>query len=111
MKKWNRLLIVALSLLSFSSHAEYNANMTGVVTQVLTYTDGNQIYFLLKNQPTSHPSCKPDLFAIDASTSGETRHQVLSRLLTAYATGKPVNIGYDKEGDCAHTWIRVHRVG
>ena len=37
------LLIVINALFSTSSHAGYNANMTGKVTQVLTYTYTDQI--------------------------------------------------------------------
>ena len=95
----------------WSVHAEYNANMQGVVTEVLTYTHGDQIYFKLDNQPSTHPRCETDFFSIDASIPAERRHQLLSRLLTAYATGKRVNIGYDNKGNCSHTRIRAHRVG
>lgn len=105
------LLLVITALFSISSHAGYNANMTGKVTQVLTYTCTDQIYFRLENQPKSHPSCGVDFFSIDASIPEARRQQVLSRLLIAYASGTPINIGYDKEGDCSHGRIRVHRVG
>ena len=103
--------IFLLLLFSTSAFADYNANMTGVVTHVLTYTGSDQIYFRLDNQPSSHPACNTDYFAIDSSIPAERRQQVLSRLLMAYATGKPINIGYDSEAGCAHSRIRVWRVG
>jgi hypothetical protein len=93
------------------SYAEYNANMTGVVKDVLTYTDEDKIFFRLENQPSSHPQCNPDFFSIDASIPADRRQAVLSRLLTALATGEPINIGFDKDGQCSHNRIRTHRVG
>ncbi|QUJ68610.1 hypothetical protein KDD30_05720 [Photobacterium sp. GJ3] len=105
------LFLAAVACSPSHVYAEYNANIRGVVTEVLTYTESNIILFRLNNQPASHPTCKPGYFSVDASVPSETRHQVLSRLLTAYATGKLVNIGYDKDGTCSGTWIRTHRVG
>ena len=52
-----------------------------------------------------------DYFSIDASVPAERKSIVVSRLLTAHAMGKPINIGYDKVGDCSSGRIRVHRVG
>ena len=52
-----------------------------------------------------------DFFSIDASIPEARRQQVLSRLLIAYASSTPINIGCDKDGDCSHGRIRVHRVG
>lgn len=104
-------IALALVMLSAESHAGYNANMKGKVTNVVTYTYSTLIYFRLENQPQSHPQCQVDYFAIDASTPDNIRQQVLSRLLTAYASGEAVNIGYDKEGGCSHGRIKVYRVG
>ena len=92
-------------------YAEYNDNMSGLVTNIVTYTDSDRIYFKLDNQPSHHPIYNPDYFSIDDSISNDRRQQLLSRLLTAYASGKPVNIGFDRDGDCSHGRIRVHRVG
>ena len=105
--------IVVITSLLFCSQvlADYNANIISKVTEVITYTHSTQIYFRLDNQPYSHPICKTDYFAIDASTPDNIRQQVLARLLTAYANGSPVNIGFDKEGDCSHGRIKVYRVG
>ncbi|RYV04096.1 hypothetical protein SOPP22_01455 [Shewanella sp. OPT22] len=105
-----RILGLLALIFSATSSAGYNANMKGKVTHVLTYTSGAQIYFRLENQP-SHPTCKANYFSIDASTPDNARQQALSRLLLAYAKGENVNIGYDKESDCSHGYIRVHRVG
>lgn len=105
------LFLLTMLFVSSSVFAEYNANIVGKVTDVVTYTDDGRIYFRLENQPSSHPACQTDYFAIDASTPEGVRQQVLSRLLTAYATSKPVNIGYDNAGGCAHNRIKVYRVG
>jgi len=98
-------------LLSFTSQAAYNANMRGEIEGVYVYTDADHIYILLKNQPTSHPVCKPNYFVIPASVPYERRQMLLSRLLTAFATKEVVNIGYDSAGGCANSYIQVHRVG
>lgn len=91
--------------------ADYNANMDGVVTHVLVYSEGDQIYFRLDNQLTSHPACDASLFSIDASTPADRRKMMLARLLLAKATKEPMNVGYDATGNCSHGRIRVHRVG
>lgn len=93
---------------AFSS---YNANMAGVISEVITYVDRNVIYFKLENQPSSHPSCHADYFSIVESVTAERRSILLSRLLAAYAIKEVVNIGYDSTGDCSDGRIRVHRVG
>ena len=111
MKKTAIFIFTIAILYSQSTVAVYNANMVGVVTDVLTYTHSDLIFFRLSNQPTTHPECSTDYFSIDASVPSERRQQILSRLLTAYATGKEINIGFDNAGDCSHTRIRVHRVG
>lgn len=105
------ILPLFFMLTSAPSFAIYNANMKGVVTQVSTYTDSNQIYFTLNTQPSSHPKCDHKLFSIDASVPTDRRSTLLSRLLAAHAMGEPITVGYDKEGDCSHGRIRVHRVG
>jgi len=105
------LSIVALCLLTLEAKAHYNANISGVLAGVYVYTNGDYIYLKLKNQPTEHPSCKPTYFVIDGSVPYERRQMLLSRLLTAYATKEKVNLGYDKEGDCANGYIRVHKAG
>ena len=105
------ILGFALSLAAMPCFSGYNDNMTGRVTSILTYTGGDQIYFRLHNQPSSHPKCKVDYFSIDSSVPAERRQVVLSRLLAAHAMDKPINIGFDNAGDCSHGRIRVHRVG
>ncbi|NOU50501.1 hypothetical protein HG263_08100 [Pseudoalteromonas sp. JBTF-M23] len=109
MKKY--LVLMFLSLLGSYANADYNANITGKVTSIATYTYSGRIYFRLDNQPSSHPACQTDYFAIDESTPDAIRQQVYSRLLVAYSSGKAINIGYDKEGGCAHGRIKVYRVG
>ncbi|GAB1624083.1 hypothetical protein AAOGI_41330 [Agarivorans albus] len=104
------LLVCVFS--SFSSLAGYNANFSGRITHVLTYTYTPLILIRLEGQPSSHPVCGSlDYLAIDGNTPDSIRMQVLSRVMTAYTTGEVINIGYDKEGDCVGSRIRVHRVG
>ena len=98
-------------LASFSANAVYNANMTGVVIAVITYTDGDYIYFQLNNQPSTHPSCNPGYFVITADVPADRRKALLAQLMLAKTTGATTQIGYDNAGDCANGYIRVHRVG
>ncbi len=91
--------------------AGYDANMTGVIESVLTYSDASYVLFRLQNQPTSHPSCNPYYFALSDSLPGDRLSRLTARLLTAYALGETITIGYDSLGNCAHTFIRGHRVG
>jgi hypothetical protein len=104
-------ILAAAIFASSSALAVYNANMNGVVTEVLTYTDADYIYFRLSNQPTTHPSCLPGYFVISSAVPADRRKQLLARLLLAKASGETINIGYDNSGDCTDGYIRVHRVG
>ncbi|QGX41532.1 hypothetical protein [Permianibacter aggregans] len=107
-----RFLTVALIVLSSKAGAGYNANFQGKITHVLTYTNSAQILIKVDGQPTSHPTCSTlDYLAIDADTPDSIRHQMLARILAAHASGEVVTIGYDKDGDCVGTRIRVYRVG
>lgn len=108
------LAIVALATYTTSitpAYAVYNSNMTGVVTLVATYTEGDYIYFQLSNQPTSHPGCSPAWFVIPEDITPSRRNHALAQLLAARYSQEPLNIGFDATGDCAHGYIRVHRVG
>src|SRR5215471_13902423 len=59
--------------------AVYNANMSGVVTFVATYMEGDAIYIRLNNQPSSHPGCDPTYFVIPADIAQNRRNQALAR--------------------------------
>jgi hypothetical protein len=100
----------SIAIFGASSEAGYDANMTGVVTEVLTYPNG-EILFRLANQPSSHPSCMTDYFAIDNTANAAGVSRMYARLLSAHALGEAVNIGYDSQGDCTSGRIRVWRVG
>jgi len=105
------LLGVALTF-SNLTFADYDANFSGKITNVLTYTGSTQILIRVEGQPTSHPTCSIlDYLSIAPDISAESRSLVMSRILTAYATGEKVNIGYDKTSGCVGSRIRVHRVG
>lgn len=109
MKKF--IAFVFMSVISVNSFAAYNANMTGEITDVLVYTDGDYIHIRLKNQPSTHPSCNPAFFIIPETVPADRRQALLSRALTAYASKENINIGYDALGDCANGYIQVHRIG
>lgn len=104
-------IAVAFAFASSSARAAYNANTSGVVISVVTYTDADYILFRLSNQPASHPSCNSNFFAISSTVSADRRKNMLARLLLAKATGEPIDIGYDNTSDCADGYIHVYRVG
>ncbi|MDX1252756.1 MAG: hypothetical protein IDH49_10995 [Gammaproteobacteria bacterium] len=105
------ILAIALFAASAFSEAAYNANMAGELEGFYVYAEGDYIYFRLKNQPSSHPTCSPVYFVIPETVSSDRRKAMLSRLSLAYATKEIVTIGYDNTGDCAHGYLRVYRVG
>lgn len=112
--RWRAFVLAsAISLFSLpqTTNAVYNANIVGRVTDVLVYTDYDFVLFRLDNQPAVHPLCNVNYFALSSDMDPGRRKSLLARLLLAKATGEPTNIGYDKEGACANTYIRVHRVG
>ena len=91
--------------------AEYNSNMNGELAHVMVYSDGDYIYFRLKNQPIEHPRCKTDYFVISEDVPESRRNRMYSRLLAAYAAKESVNIGFDGKTECVHGYLKVHRVG
>ena len=109
LKRSFALAACALVLSASPAAAVYNANITGVVTMVLTY-DADFILFRIDNQPT-HSACSASLFAIGPDVATKQADRMYARLLLAYGSKEPVNIGYDSVGNCAAGYIRVHRVG
>ncbi len=75
--------------------AGYNNNIMGQITGVLTYPNG-VVYVTLSNQPASHAGgCSPAFFELDKNMDPEILNRMYSRILTAYAKGESLNIGYD----------------
>lgn len=103
---------VVFSLLPTFTFANYDANFSGKITHVLTYTHSDELLIRVEGQPTSHPICKSfDFMAIDISIPAERRQVVLSRIMLAYSLGEKVNIGYDSKDECIGSRIKVYRVG
>lgn len=86
--------------------AEYNSNIVGVITNVLTY-DGGHFLFTLSAMPSS--PCA-NYFVVPNEIPVDGRQMLLSRALMAKASGEAVNIGYDNK-TCVNGWFRVHRIG
>jgi len=106
------LLCIVLTTLSPSSAlAGYDANITGVVTEVLVYSDSNIVLFRLNNQPSSHPGCSSaqyfELFNVPEPMFG----RLYARLLAAKVSGEAINIGYDSVGSNCRHYIPAHRIG
>jgi hypothetical protein len=113
--KWRlgRVLLVSLALGCLPAYAGYNANLGGNVASVLTYNSG-LLLFSLANQPTSNGSCNASYFELDESVTADAGafNRMYSRLLEAYVTGTPVNIGYDNGVACAPGgYIQAYRIG
>lgn len=108
-----RTMIFGAALVAASATAfgTYNANLSGIVTAVATYTDSDHVLFRLDNQPASHPACNANYFVIPAETPSDRRKAILSRLLLAKATGEPITVGYDGTGACSSGYIQAYRVG
>lgn len=105
------LFALGLLVLSVNSWAGYNANITGKLIILAVYTDDDYIYLRTDNMPASHPVCKTNYFVISADVPQERRQMLMSRLMMAYASKEEVNIGYDKDGNCIHGYMRAHRAG
>jgi len=116
MQKKLRVLVLAAAALAciaspFSARAVYNANMSGIITDVLVYPDSPWVLIKLQNQPTSHPACNAQYFAFGGDAPPENKRFMYARALMALSQGTAVAIGYDASGDCASSYIRVHRIG
>lgn len=86
--------------------AEYNDNLVGIITNILTY-DSGQFLFTLSAMPAG--ACR-NYFIVPADLPADARQMLLSRALTAKAGSEAVNIGFDKN-TCINGWYRVHRIG
>jgi hypothetical protein len=102
--------ILALGLVDGAS-AFYNANIQGQLQAFWSYSYSDPIYFILKNQPVTHPSCNPAFFVIPGTIPVDRRKMMYARLALAYVTQESLNIGYDNTGDCADGYIQAYRVG
>ena len=119
---WKLLACVGITLSCMPSHAAYNANLTGFVTQILTYPSG-VILFSLNNQPTSNGACNAQFFELDEPVPppppappnpgpDAILNRMYARLLQAYTLGQAVNVGYDDAATCAPGgYITVYRIG
>lgn len=104
------LAAVCVLVISVETRAAYTSNIQGVVSNVRVYDDG-RVLIRLENQPAAHPVCRPDYFAIDSTLDPDIRAMLLSRVLVAKTSNETVNIGFDGQGDCAHSFLRVHEIG
>ena len=91
-------------------HATYNANIAGVINNLRVYDDG-LVLFTLTTQPTSHPACNANYFALEKTMDPNFKAMLLSRALVAKSSGETIKIGYDNAGSCANNYIRVHMIG
>jgi hypothetical protein len=74
-------------------------NASGKISAITTYTGKDHILITL-DSPVSGPSCNSDsVFAIAPEVPEDRKHLLLSVLLTAQSTGRPVDIAYD-DTDC-----------
>ena len=105
-----RFFICLLIVFSSSTWARYDKNIEGHVVNIFTYSSG-LVLFKLASQPTSHPSCNSDYFAIDSDLKEAAANRMFSRLLALHTSKSRAFIGYDSQGDCADEYIRVHNVG
>jgi hypothetical protein len=107
------VLLASLALTTLAprtASAAYDANMVGVVTDLLVYPDANIILIRLNNQPTSHRGCNPAYFEL-FNVSEPMFGRLYARLLAAKLSGEAVNIGFDSVGTNCRLYIPVHRVG
>ena len=106
-------LAVLLLVTTGVAHATYNANLSGTVTSVVTYTNG-WFLFTLNDQPASNGSCNATYFEMDESSAANDTffNMLYARLAQAYAMGEQVNVGFDNSGNCGTDgYIRVYRIG
>lgn len=113
MKKSLCGFLLVASQLPFSAAAQnntYNANVMTSIKEVVTYTDDTTLLFTVPTQPAV-PNCNASYFIVPVSVSTESRQMILSRLLSARATGEKIYIGYDGQVCGPGGYIRVFRVG
>ena len=101
-------LMVAAPLLTGAN--TYNANSTHTITSILTYSTNRIILFSGSNMPNV-AGCNNTYFVIPPEGDEVARSLVYSRLLTAYASKEPVNIGYDNKSCGYDGYIMAYRIG
>ena len=108
------LVLSALTPCAIAFAGSYNANWSGTVTSLNTYSYNDQIIFSLSSMP-SLPSgtCSTAAFAISTGdTDAESRNRMYATLLSAYLTGQSITVGYDNTGaSCSETYVLAYRVG
>ncbi len=87
----------------------YDSNLVVRLTSVITYTEQDDILFTIESPPQLS-QCGP-YFLILGTLPDARRAQLLSRLLTAYSSNSPINIGYDGSTCGPGGYFRVFRVG
>ena len=110
---WRHAACVLVALVSMPSRADYNANLIGNVTQILTYNSG-AVLFMLDNQPAANGACNAVFFEVDpGNTAGDAAfNRMYARLLEAYSLGQTVHIGFDNAANCGVMgYITVYRIG
>lgn len=107
-KAFKSAAIVTLAAITAGgpARAEYNSNIVGVITNVLTYDSGHFL-FTLSAMPAG--PCA-NYFVVPGDIPVDGRQMLLSRALVAKASGESINIGYDNKS-CVNGWYRVHRIG
>jgi hypothetical protein len=111
-KLWTALIVAVLGLSIMSpAGATYNTNLTGTLTYLSAY-EGGIVMFELNNQPASNGSCNHTQFEIDpANNTDAVLGRMYARLLLAYSTQQPVNVGYDNAGCGTNGYIHAYEVG
>lgn len=104
------LILAATAAGPVSAQNSYNANISGRVVEVLTYTEDATVLFTIDPMPTS-PQCGDRYFRISRNLPLEMRQQVFSRLMAAYMNREVVNIGYDNQTCSPEGSFKVFRVG
>lgn len=102
--------VLLLMSLPLTALAGYDKNIEGNVTHIYTYPTG-LVLFKLANQPSSHPACRAEYFAIGTDVKEGPANRMFSRLLTLHTSKTKAYIGYDSQGNCANGYIRVHNIG
>ncbi len=111
MKYFHVFVLIALSAISIQANSAYNGEHESKIKNVELSVDSDSIFVHLETAASPAVCSNNSVMVIDGSYSIERRQMLLSRLLMAYATSETLKFGYDKNGSCIGSYVRLHKVG
>lgn len=101
--------VIALLVSMPAAYATYNANLSGTVNAVLTYTSGT-LLFSLSNQPTSNGSCNSIASDKEHQPGARQYHFYFTQLCGQETPHAAIHGAIGSASRCLQSCVRCHGV-